>query len=64
MFGAELTVSHRTHSSTSLGYGHVLFVSSVHDLLGSLLVIILTGGVSFCILSFLPSLFVLCEISY
>jgi hypothetical protein len=64
MLGAELTVSHRTHSSTSLGYGHVLFVSSVHDLLGSLFVIILTGGVSFCILSCLPSLFVPCEISY
>jgi hypothetical protein len=62
MLRAELTVSYHTHSSTSLGYGHILFVSSVHDLLGSLLVI--TGGVSFCILSFLPSLFVSCEISY
>jgi sensor histidine kinase YesM len=64
MLGAELTVSHHTRSSTSFGYGHVLFVSSVHDLLGSLLVIILIGGVSFCILSFLPSSFVSREISY
>jgi hypothetical protein len=47
MLGAEITVSHCTHSSTSLGYGHVLFVSSVHDLFGSLLVTILTGGVYF-----------------
>jgi hypothetical protein len=37
MLGAEITVSHRT-LSTSLGSGH--------DLLGSLLVIFLTGGVS------------------
>jgi hypothetical protein len=43
MLGAELTVSHRTHLSTSLGYDHVLFVSSVHDLFGSLLVTILSG---------------------
>jgi hypothetical protein len=51
MLGAEITVSHRTHSSTSLGYGHVLFVSSGHDLFGSLLVIILTAGVSLYIIT-------------
>jgi hypothetical protein len=64
MLEAELTVSHRTPSPPSLGYGHVLFISSGHDLFGSLLVTIHTGGVSLCILSPLPSLFVLCEISY
>jgi hypothetical protein len=47
ILGAELTVSHRAHSSTSLGYSHALFISLGHDLFGSLLVIILTGGVSF-----------------
>jgi hypothetical protein len=41
-----------------------LFISSGHDLFGSLLVTIHTGGVSLCILSPLPSLIVLCEISY
>jgi hypothetical protein len=64
MLGAESTVSPCTHSSISLGYGHALFVFSGHDLFGSLLVTIHTGGVSLCILSPLPSLFVLCEISY
>jgi hypothetical protein len=64
MHGAELTVSHHTPSSTNLGYGHALFISSDHDLFGSLLVTILIGGVSVCILSFLPSLFVPCEMSY
>jgi hypothetical protein len=51
MLGAEITVSHRTHSSTSLGYGHVLFVSSGHGLFGSLLVIIVTAGVSLYIIT-------------
>jgi hypothetical protein len=51
MLRAEITVSHHTHSSTSLGYGHVLFVSSGHNLFGSLLVIILTGGVSLYIVT-------------
>jgi hypothetical protein len=64
MLGAEVTVSHRTPSPPSLGYGHALFILSGHDLFGSLLVTIHTGGVSLCILSPLPSLFVLCEISY
>jgi hypothetical protein len=64
MLGAEVTVSHRTPSPPSLDYGHALFISSGHDLFGSLLVTIHTGGVSLCILSPLPSLFVLCEISY
>jgi hypothetical protein len=54
MLGAELTVSHRTPSPPSLGYGHALFISSGHDLFGSLLVTIHTGGVSLCILSPLP----------
>jgi hypothetical protein len=64
MLGAESTVSHRTHFSLSLGYGHVLFISLGHNLFGSLPVTIHTGGVSLCILSPLPSLFVMCEISY
>jgi hypothetical protein len=64
MLGTELTVSHRTHLSTSLGYGHALFISSGHDLFGSLLVTILTGGVSLCILSPLLNLLVWREISY
>jgi hypothetical protein len=64
MLGAELTVSHRTHSSISLGYGHALFISLGHNLFGSLLVTILTGGVSLCILSPLPNSFVSPEISY
>jgi hypothetical protein len=62
MLGAELTVSRRTHSSTSLGYGHVLFVSSVHDLLRSLLVTILTGGVSF--VYYHPSSVYLCRVRF
>jgi hypothetical protein len=64
MLGAELTVSHRTPSPTNLGYGHVLFISLGHNLFGSLLVTILTGGVSPCILSPLPNSFVSREISY
>jgi hypothetical protein len=44
MLGAKIIVSHCTHSSTSLGYGHILFVSQIHDLFGSLLVTILIGG--------------------
>jgi hypothetical protein len=43
MLRAELTVS---TSSTNLGYGHVLFISSGHDLFGSLLVTILRDRVS------------------
>jgi hypothetical protein len=58
MLGAELTVSHRT-SSSSLDYGHALG----HDLFGSLLVTIFTGGVSLCILSPLPNPLVSREIS-
>jgi hypothetical protein len=64
MLGAELTVSHRTPSPHSLGYGHTLFISSGHDLFGSLFVIILTGGVSLCILSPLPNPLVWRDISY
>jgi hypothetical protein len=64
MLGAELTVSHRTHSSTSLCYGHALFMSSGYDLFGSLLVIILTGGISLWILLPLLNPFVPREISY
>jgi hypothetical protein len=41
-----------------------MFISLGHDLFGSLLVIILTGGVSLCTLSPLPNSFVLCQISY
>jgi hypothetical protein len=58
MLGAESTVSHCTPSPTNLGYGHVLFISSGHDLFGSLLVTIFTGGVTLCILSPLLNLFV------
>jgi hypothetical protein len=50
--------------SSSLSYGHVLFISSGHNLFGSLLVTILTGGVSPCIMSPLPNSFVSREISY
>jgi hypothetical protein len=64
MLEAELTVSHRTPSPTSLGYGHALFISLGHNLFGSLLVTILTGGVSLCILSPLPNPLVSHEISY
>jgi hypothetical protein len=64
MLGAEIIVFHRTPPSTNLGFGNLAFLSSGHDLFGSLLVIILIGGVSFCILSFLPSIFVPREISY
>jgi hypothetical protein len=60
---AEVTVSHRT-PFISLGYGHVLFISLGHDLFGSLLVIILTSGIYFCMLPSLLSLLVSCEISY
>jgi hypothetical protein len=45
MLVAEVSVSHRTPFSSSLGYGHVLFSSSGHDLFGSLLVTVLTGRV-------------------
>jgi hypothetical protein len=51
MFGAEAIVSHRTHSATSLGYNHVLFILSGHDLFGSLLVTILTSRVSLYIVT-------------
>jgi hypothetical protein len=37
--------------SSSLGYGHVLFISSGHDLFGSLHVAILTGRVSLYIVT-------------
>jgi hypothetical protein len=61
MLRTELTVSHRTHSLTSLGYGHVWIVSPVHDLLGSLLVTILIGGVSLCML---PPCSIHCAVRY
>jgi hypothetical protein len=64
MHGAKITASYRTHLSISLGYGHVLFISSCHGLFGSLLVTILTGGVSLCILSPLLTLMVWREVSY
>jgi hypothetical protein len=64
MLGAELTVSHRTPSPHSLGYGHTLFISSGHDLFGSLPVTIHTGGVSLCIWSPLLNLLVWHGISY
>jgi hypothetical protein len=66
MLGTEVSVSLRTPSPPSLGYGHVLFISSGHNLFGSLLVTILTGGVSFeyCHPDSRLSLFVSCEISY
>jgi hypothetical protein len=51
-------------SLTNSGYGHALFISSGHDLFGSLLVTILTGGVSLRILSPLLNLLMWCEISY
>jgi hypothetical protein len=60
---AEVSVSHRT-PFIKLGYGHVLFILSGHDLFGSLLVTILIGGVSLCILSPLLNLFVWRKISY
>jgi hypothetical protein len=47
MLGTKVTVFHRTSSPPSLGYGHALFLSLGHDLFGSLLVTIFTGGVSF-----------------
>jgi hypothetical protein len=37
--------------SSSLGYGHTLFISSGHDLFGSLHVIVLTGRVSLYIIT-------------
>jgi hypothetical protein len=63
MLVAEVSVSHRT-PFIKLGYGHVLFILSGHDLFGSLLVTILIGGVSLCILSPLLNLFVWRKISY
>jgi hypothetical protein len=51
-------------SLTNLGYVHALFISSGHDLFGSLLVTILIGGVSLCTLSPLPNPLVSREISY
>jgi hypothetical protein len=56
MLEAELTVFHRTPSPTSLGYGHPLFISSGHDLFGSLLVTILTGRVSLYIVTLAQSI--------
>jgi hypothetical protein len=50
--------------SSSLGYGHALFISLGHDLFGSLLVTILTSGIYFCMLPSLLSLLVSHEISY
>jgi hypothetical protein len=57
-----LSLHDQTH--TNLGYGHALFISSAHDLLGSLLVTILTGGVSLCTLLPLHNSIVSREISY
>jgi hypothetical protein len=47
MLGAEITVSHRTPSSTNLGFGNLVFLSMGQDLFVSLPVTILIGGVSF-----------------
>jgi hypothetical protein len=63
MLVAEVSVSHRT-PFIKLGYDHVLFILSGHDLFGSLLVTILTGGVFICILSPLLILLVWREISF
>jgi hypothetical protein len=62
MFGAEITVSHRTPSSTNLGFGNLAFLSSGHDLFGSLFVILLKGGVSF--VSCHPCLVYVCHIRF
>jgi hypothetical protein len=43
-------------SLTSLGYGHVLFISLGHNLFGSLLVIVLTGRVSLYIVTLAKSI--------
>jgi hypothetical protein len=51
MLGTEVIVFHHTPSLPSLGYGHVLFISSGHDLFGSLLVTVLTGRVSLYIVT-------------
>jgi hypothetical protein len=56
MLGAELTVSHHTPSPTNLGYGHALFISSGHDLFGSLLVTVLTCIVSLYIVTLAQSI--------
>jgi hypothetical protein len=56
MFGAEIIVSHHTPSSTNLGNGHALFISSGHDLFDFLLVIILTGRVSLYIFTLTQSI--------
>jgi hypothetical protein len=56
MLGAEVTVSHRTPSPTNLGSGHALFISSGHNLFGSLLVTILTGRVSLYIVTLAQSI--------
>jgi hypothetical protein len=56
MLGAEVSVSHRTPSTTNLGYDHALFISSGHDLFGSLLVTILTGRVSLYIVTLAQSI--------
>jgi hypothetical protein len=42
--------------SSSLGYAHVLFISSGHDLFDSLLVTILTGRVSLYIVTLVQSI--------
>jgi hypothetical protein len=60
----KLPLSLHDQTHTNLGYGHALFISLDHDLFGSLLVTILTGGVSLCTLLPLPNSFVSREISY
>ena len=47
MLGAEIIVFHRTPSSTILGFGNLVFLSSGQDLFGFLPVTILIGVVSF-----------------
>jgi hypothetical protein len=69
MMGIEICLGLKLQSpivllSSSLGYGHTLVISLGHDLFVSLLVTILTGRVSLCILSPLLNSFVLHEISY
>jgi hypothetical protein len=56
MLEAELTVSHRIPSPTNLGYGHILFISSGHNLFGSLLVTVLTVRVSLYIVTLAQSI--------
>jgi hypothetical protein len=58
--GIEICLWLKYHSpivllSSRLGYGHVLFISSGHDLFGSLLVTVLTDRVSLYIVTLAQS---------